>query len=70
MNKKPVNYKDIGWASSLGLTLVFSTVIGFVIGIGLDKLFNTSPIFTLTFLVLGIVSGFYTIIKETIARNK
>ncbi len=48
----------VGLASTVGLTLVLSTVIGLAIGIWLDRVFNTGPWLTLVFLVLGIVAGF------------
>ena len=48
----------VGLASTIGLTLVLSTVIGLAIGIWLDKVFNTGPWLTLVFLVLGIAAGF------------
>jgi len=50
-------------ASSAGLALVFSTFIGLGIGLFLDKTFKTPPLFTLTFLLLGIIAGFYSIFK-------
>ena len=40
--------------STLGLTLVFATMIGLAIGIYLDKKFNTSPWLTIIFLLIGI----------------
>lgn len=48
----------VALASTIGLTLVLSTVIGLAIGIWLDKVFNTGPWLTLVFLVLGIAAGF------------
>ncbi|HYA02372.1 MAG TPA: AtpZ/AtpI family protein [Syntrophobacteria bacterium] len=48
----------VGLASTVGLTLVLSTVIGLAIGIWLDRVFKTGPWLTLVFLVLGIVAGF------------
>ncbi len=51
-------------ASSLGLNLVFSTFIGLGIGLFIDKKTNKAPIFTLIFLLLGIISGFYMIFKS------
>ena len=70
MDKKIKNWVNIGWASSLGLTMVFSIVIGLVIGIWLDKFFNTKPYLTISFIILGIISGFYTVIKEGIKNTK
>jgi ATP synthase protein I len=48
----------VGFASTIGLTLVLSTVIGLAVGIWLDKVFDTGPWLTLIFLVLGIAAGF------------
>jgi len=70
MKKNLNNFKDIGWASSLGLTLVFSLIIGIGIGVLLDRLFNTYPYLAIIFTLLGIISGFYSVIKETIYRSK
>ncbi len=60
----------IGWASSVGLVLVFCTIIGLAIGITLDRWLRTSPWFTLFFLILGIISGFWNILKEVVGKNK
>ncbi len=48
-------------ASSMGISMVLATVIGLVIGLWLDGLFETKPWLTLIFLVLGIVAGFRNI---------
>ena len=61
---------DIAWASSVGLVLVFCTVIGLAIGIGLDHMWHTDPWFTLLFLVMGIMSGFWNILKDVLGKNK
>jgi ATP synthase protein I len=50
--------------SSLGLTLVFSTFIGFGLGWLLDKLLKTGPLFTILLLLLGIVAGFINIYRS------
>jgi ATP synthase protein I len=47
--------------SSLGLTLVFSTFIGFGLGWLLDKFLKTGPLFTILLLLLGIVAGFVNV---------
>ncbi|MFH1824760.1 MAG: AtpZ/AtpI family protein [Candidatus Firestonebacteria bacterium] len=51
----------LGWASSIGMTLVVSIFVGLGFGIFLDDLFSSSPIFTLIFLILGIMAGFLNI---------
>jgi len=48
----------IGVLSTVGLTLVFATVIGLFIGIKVDKWLDTSPWFTAIFLFIGIAAGF------------
>lgn len=59
-------------ASMIGLTLVFATVIGFGIGVLLDRLLHTgfqgSPLgpFTLLFTLLGIAAGFREMIRTVI----
>ncbi|OGS18646.1 MAG: hypothetical protein A3J83_07870 [Elusimicrobia bacterium RIFOXYA2_FULL_40_6] len=60
--KKP-SYVRLFNVSSLGINLVVSTAVGLVIGVYLDKYFNTRY-FTVIFLILGIVSGFWQIIKD------
>ncbi len=60
--------QQIGWASSIGMTLVISTVIGLALGVGLDRWLGTKPVLTLLMLVLGIVAGFWNILKNTIKK--
>ena len=48
----------IGVLSTVGLTLVFATVIGLFIGLKLDKWLGTSPWLTAVFLFIGIAAGF------------
>lgn len=49
-------------ASVIGFSIVFSILIGLIIGIYLDKLFNTKPYLTIIFLIFGIISGFKNMI--------
>jgi F0F1-type ATP synthase assembly protein I len=48
----------LGVLSTVGLTLVFATVIGLYIGLKIDKWLGTSPWFTAVFLLLGLIGGF------------
>jgi F0F1-type ATP synthase assembly protein I len=64
-------------ASTIGLTLVLATVVGFGIGLGLDRLFHTgfdNPLhvgwFTLVFTLLGIVAGFREMIRTVIRLSE
>ena len=48
----------LGVLSTVGLTMVFATVIGLFIGLKLDQWLGTSPWFSGLFLLLGIFAGF------------
>ncbi len=48
----------IGVLSTVGITMVFATVIGLFFGHWLDMKFGTSPWLTAVFLLLGIIAGF------------
>lgn len=65
--EKPL-FKQLLEASSVGIQLVLSTFVGFAMGYYLDKFFGTSPWLTVIFLVLGIIAGFYDLVK--VARNQ
>jgi len=61
-------FRELAYYSSLGISVSLSIFIGLAIGVYLDRKFNTSPWFTLIFLVLGIAAGFRNIalvIKRT-----
>jgi ATP synthase protein I len=55
-------------ASTMGISMVMAMVIAIAIGYYIDKWFQTSPVFFLIFMILGIVAGFrniYVIMKRT-----
>jgi len=54
-------YRSLMFASSLGIAMVAAILIGLYIGYQLDKWLETSPWFTLLFLLFGIISGFRNI---------
>lgn len=43
---------------TIGLNMVLSTFVGYLIGSQLDKWIGTAPWFTIIFLLLGIIAGF------------
>ncbi len=53
--------KSLGLLSSLGISMVASSFIGLFIGYYLDQWLGTSPWMTLTWLGVGIASGFRNI---------
>lgn len=59
--------KLLAMVSTMGLSMVVALVLAIAIGYYLDKWFQTSPVFFLIFMVLGIVAGFrniYVIMKR------
>ena len=56
-----VNGYSIGL--KISLDLMSSILVGAFIGYGLDKVFSTKPVFFIIFLVLGIITGFYSLFK-------
>ena len=53
--------RELGYYSSLGLSVSFAVFIGLGIGVWLDRKFDTTPWFTLIFLGFGIIAGFRNI---------
>lgn len=51
-------FKSLGFLSSIGISMVASTIIGLAMGYYLDQWLETSPWLTLIFLVFGIIAGF------------
>lgn len=50
----------------MGLTLAIATMIGFGLGVYVDHKFHTNPWGSLGGLLLGVASGFYTLVKESL----
>jgi ATP synthase protein I len=55
----------LGALSTVGITLVVATVIGYLIGHYLDGRYGTTPWLTLVFLLLGIAAGFKNLYDQT-----
>ena len=58
-------FRTLGALSTVGITLVVSTVIGYYAGHYLDGRFGTTPWLTLAFLLLGIAAGFKNLYDQT-----
>ena len=50
--------KGLLLTTSVGIAMVVSILIGLIIGIYLDKYFESRPWFTITFIILGVIAGF------------
>ncbi|MGQ9673098.1 MAG: AtpZ/AtpI family protein [Candidatus Aminicenantales bacterium] len=57
------NYRRLAELSSLGLMLPSSIAVGLAMGYVLDKIFGTWPWLVAIFTVLGVVSGFLSLIR-------
>tara|TARA_Y100000766_G_scaffold265383_1_gene258914 strand:- start:228 stop:491 length:264 start_codon:yes stop_codon:yes gene_type:complete len=59
------NSSKNGYSIGLKISMDFlsSIIAGVLIGLGIDKVFSTKPVFFIIFLLLGIVSGFYNLYK-------
>lgn len=53
--------KELAYFSSLGLAVALSIFIGLAIGIYLDRRFDTTPLWTLIGLGMGIAAGYRNI---------
>jgi len=58
----------------LGSAVVGNVLVGLVIGMFLDNIFGTGKVFLITFIILGLISGFYNgfvyILKEVERYDK
>ncbi len=57
------DFRKLAEASSIGLILPSSIVVGLVFGTMLDKWLGTRPWMLLIFLILGVVSGFLSLFR-------
>lgn len=60
-------WRQVFEASTVGIHLVLSTIVGAAIGYGLDYLLHTSPYLTVVFFIIGVISGFREVFR--IARK-
>jgi ATP synthase protein I len=54
---------ELGYFSSLGMSVALAIFIGLFLGLWLDKKFDTSPVLMLIGLAIGIVAGFRNIYR-------
>lgn len=58
-------FQAVGKFATIGTYFVASIFIGAIIGIYLDKWFETEPVFFFIFLIFGIIAGFRNIYQVT-----
>lgn len=61
--QKQSAFRDLAYYSGLGFSVALAIFIGLFIGLGLDRLFDTTPVFMFIFLFFGIIAGFNNIYK-------
>ena len=62
--RKKTKPEGLGIGMKISLDLISPIIVGILIGLGFDKFFSTKPVFFLIFLLLGIITGFISIIKS------
>lgn len=67
-NSNPSQY--IGLALNFGIILVISMVIMFKVGAWIDAKLGTRGIFTLIFVIMGIISGFRVLMSNIEAIDR
>jgi len=60
---KPINYRRLTEAASLGLTLPSGIAIGMFFGYWLDKWLKTDPWMIITWTLLGVASGLISLVR-------
>ena len=65
-----VKKNSFGFAYKISVDLIASVVVGCLIGLGLDSIFNTKPVFFLIFLFLGIAAGFWNMYRTILNLDK
>lgn len=65
-------FKALGMVGSFGFMMGGSVFCGYLLGSFLDKKFNTSPWLVITFILMGLVSGFMELFKilKRLQNNK
>lgn len=69
---RKVYFRWLGVLSTVGITIVATTAMGFLIGYWLDSLLGTKPWLIILFLILGIFAGFRNLfsIISRVTKNK
>ena len=73
MKEDPKSLRGVSTAvllSTIGLTLVIATALGFGIGYLLDRWLGTFPWLMMLFTILGIVAGFVEMIRAVNRANQ
>jgi ATP synthase protein I len=67
-NNNKREFVEIGRLSSVGFALVAAVMIGYFIGAFIDKHVNSTPIFTIIFVIIGAGAGIANVFR-TVGKN-
>ena len=70
LNKKNHSPKNVNVGIRVSIDLISTIIVSILIGFGIDKIFSTHPIFFIIFLLLGVITGLYNIIRFMNKLNK
>ena len=62
--KEKKESKNLNLGIKTSIDLISTIIVSVLIGLGIDKIFSTHPIFFIIFLLLGIITGFYSTIRN------
>jgi F0F1-type ATP synthase assembly protein I len=62
--QKQRDWRNIGIALSAGWIVAASIGVSVLVGLGLDHLFHTRPVFLVVMFLIGVVAGLYNLIRE------
>tara|TARA_X000000950_G_scaffold267481_1_gene344008 strand:+ start:2143 stop:2427 length:285 start_codon:yes stop_codon:yes gene_type:complete len=60
------NKISAGLGLKISMDFIVSIVVGVLIGLGLDKIFSSNPVFFIIFLLLGVIAGFLNLYRTVI----
>ena len=69
-NKKSLNAASLGKALKISTEFVAAVVVGSTIGFLLDNWFDTKPLLTICFFILGVAAGILNVFKSAKKMQK
>ena len=61
---KAREWRKIGIAFGASWIVAASILVSVLIGLGLDKLFHTRPVFLIIMFIVGLAAGMYNLVRE------
>ena len=70
IEKSGTNAASLGKALKIGTELVAAVVVGATLGFILDNWFDTKPLLTICFFIMGVAAGILNVFKSAKKMNK